>query len=82
MTTRETLHRLIDELAEEELEAAGRYLECLRDGGDSFLRALLEAPEDDEPETREEAEAVREAREQYRRGEFVTAEEAKRLLLP
>ena len=75
MPTRDTLHRLIDELPESELTAAERFLHDLRATADPVLRALLEAPPDDEPETDEERRAVHEAREELARGEVRTLEE-------
>jgi hypothetical protein len=54
MPTRDSLHRLFDERPESELEAAARFLRSLRATADPVLRALLEAPLDDEPETEEE----------------------------
>lgn len=82
MTTREELHRLVDALPESEWHSARRFLEYLRDrGSDPLLRALAEAPIDDEPETPEEAAAVQEAREAAARGEVVSHEEARRRLL-
>ena len=47
MKTKDELHTLVDQLPERELEAAGRYLEYLRDIHDPVLRAFLAAPEDD-----------------------------------
>jgi hypothetical protein len=67
MSTRDTLHRLIDELPESELTAAERFLNYLLATADPVLQALLEAPPDDEPETEEERQAVHEAREELRR---------------
>jgi len=81
MTTREGLHRLVDELPEYEMHAARRYLEYLRNMGDTLLRSLMEAPEDDEPTTPEEDEGAEEAWQEYLRGEAISAEEAKRELL-
>lgn len=81
MTTREMLHRLIDELPEPDLSRVQLYLDHLRAGDDGLLRALLLAPDDDQPLTPEEAAGAPEAWEQYRRGEFTSAEEAKRRLL-
>ena len=61
MTTKEAMHRLIDELPERELEAVHRFAEYLRFSSQHpAVRAILSAPLDDEPETSEEAEAVRE----------------------
>lgn len=83
MTTKATLHHLVDELPESELETAAQFLERLRDNReyDPVRRALDEAPEDDEPLTPEDEAAIEESRAQYRRGEYVSAEEAKRELL-
>ena len=81
MTTRKELYRLIDELPEEELKAARRFLEYLRNMGDPMVQALMEAPYDDEPTTPEEDEGAREAWQEYLRGEAISAEDAKRELL-
>jgi hypothetical protein len=80
MSARDSLHRLIDELPESELAAAERFLHYLRATTDPVLRALLEAPPDDEPETEEERQAVQEAREELARGEVRTLEEVRREL--
>jgi hypothetical protein len=76
MAAREHVHRLVDELPDEELGAAERYLAYLRDQGDPFARALADAPEDDEPTTPEEDASAREAWSQRHQG--VSADEAKR----
>jgi hypothetical protein len=80
MSARDSLHRLIDELPESELTAAERFLHYLRATADPVLRALLEAPLDDEPETDDERQAVQEAREELARGEARTLEEVRREL--
>ena len=83
MTTRETLHHLIDALPERDLDMVQMLIEWrhrLRD--EPLLLSLATAPDDDEPTTPEEDEGAAEAREQLRRGEYLTADEAKRLLLP
>ena len=82
MTIKETLHRLVDELPETELPTAKRFLEYLRNMDDPMVKALMEAPNDDEPLTAEEAEGADEAWQEYLRGEAISAEEAKRELLP
>jgi hypothetical protein len=69
MSASDTLHRLIDELPESELTAAERFLHYLRVTTDPVLRALIEAPLDDEPETEKERQAVHEAREELARGQ-------------
>ncbi len=80
MTTRDAIHRIIDELPDGELGDVQLYLDYLRSGRDPLLLALLNAPEDDEPTTPEEDAGASEAREQYRRGDYITAEQAKREL--
>ena len=83
MTVREELHRLVDELPPSETRAAKRFLEYLRLlGTDPMVRALVDAPEDDEETTAEEDQGAAEAWQQYLRGEAMSAEEAKRALLP
>lgn len=73
---KEVLHKLVDDLPEEEVSIAERFLRFLKDlGSDPVLRALKNAPEDDEPETSEEAEMVKEARDAYNRGEVLTDEQ-------
>jgi hypothetical protein len=70
MTTKEALHRLIDELPEAEVAKAERLLKGLRIP-DPVLRAIELAPLDDEPETDEERAAVQEAREEAARGDLI-----------
>lgn len=67
MLTRDQLHHLIDELPESEIDTAGRFLQARTD---PLLRALMDAPPDDEPETEEERAAVAEARSEIARGEW------------
>ena len=81
MTVKDKLHRLVDELPARELHGAKRYLEYLRNMGDPVLRALMEAPEDDEPTNPEEDKGAEEAWQEYLRGEGISMEEAKRELL-
>ncbi len=45
---REDLHQLVDQLPEEEMQAAKRYLQFLRERRLPGLRAMLEAEEEDE----------------------------------
>jgi len=61
MTSRDSLHRLVDDLPETEIVRAERLLEVLKETAAPPLYTLENAPEDDEPETAEEAEAVAEA---------------------
>ena len=70
MITKDLVHRVVDELPESELLAALRFLEYLRDvGGDPMVRALMEAPEDDEPITPDEGQGADKAWQEYLRGE-------------
>ena len=79
--TRTALRKLIDQLPESEFVAAHRYLCYLRDEGDPWLRALKNAPLDDEPSTPEEDAAADVAWREYLEGKTMSAEEAKRKLL-
>jgi hypothetical protein len=72
---KEELHRLIEELPEMELHVAHRFLEYLCLWEDPVLRALMGAPYDNEEETPEEMEAVREAWGQLSRGEVSSDDE-------
>ena len=78
MVTRTDLHHLVDELPEDDVERAAQYLKGLRD---PLLRALDDAPDDDEELTLEESAAIDESIDDYRDGKAVSAEEAKRELL-
>ncbi len=78
MTTRATLHQIIEALPESELVAAERFLAYLRDMADPVRRTLLTAPWDDEPETEDERQAVQEARNELARGEVYPLDEVRR----
>lgn len=78
MTKRERLHWVVDQLPESELGAAERFLEYLRvAAADPVLRALLTAPDDDEPESDEERAAVSEAYEDIKAGRVYSLDEVK-----
>jgi len=82
MEERHVLHVLVDELPNDELVAAKRFLEYLRFRSKEPLRALLDgAPLDDEPVTEEDLAAIREGLAEKARGEVVSHEEAERLLM-
>ena len=76
---REEMHKLVDQLPEDELKAARRYLEYLRDV-DPVRRALENAPFDDEPETEEERRAAEEADSDFKAGRTMSTDELKREL--
>ena len=65
---RERLHRLVDDMHERELETVETFVAFVHEHGDPVLRALMNAPEDDEPIMPEEEEAVREALEDVAAG--------------
>jgi hypothetical protein len=60
---------------------AKRFLEYLRSMSNPVVRAMIEAPEDDETTTPEEDQGAKEAWQEHLRGDSVSAEEAKRELL-
>ena len=68
---KQRLHQLIDELPEDEIQAAQRYLEFLTACRDPLLNALESAPEDDEPVSSEEHRAVEEAERAAAAGDVV-----------
>jgi hypothetical protein len=72
--TRERLHELLDDVPDDRLadvEAA------IVDAAAPY-RPIEDAPEDDEPLTDEDLEAIHEGREAYARGEYITDDELKR----
>ena len=80
MTIKDELHRLVDELPARELHGAKRFLEYLRNMDDPVMRALMEAPEDDEAETEEERAAVAQAYEDLAAGRVIPLDKIKREL--
>jgi hypothetical protein len=78
MTTKQQLHKLVDELSEQEAEAALVIVERRRD--DPMLHALASAPIDDEPSSPEEDASAVDALASYRRGEAISSEEMRREL--
>jgi hypothetical protein len=58
MTVKERLHRVVEEMTDEEAETALRRIQTMRQ--DPFVRFLDQAPIDDEPITAEEEAAVAE----------------------
>lgn len=79
MTTKESLHRLIEELPGDALPGVERYLAAVRD--DPMMRVLMAAPLDDEPTTPDEDASAHAAIERYRHGDYLTADEARARLL-
>lgn len=79
MPSRDSLHRLVDDLPESETTRATRVLEVLRETAAAPLYTPENAPEG-EPETPEEAAAVAEAWQEHEEGKTFTTEELKREL--
>jgi hypothetical protein len=80
MTSRDSLHRLVDDLPETEVVRAERMLEVLKETAAPSLFSLASAPEDDEVETAEEATAVAEAWREHMAGKSLSTEQLKREL--
>lgn len=76
MTTKERLHKLVDELTE--AEAAATLLITERHRDDAMLKALASAPVDDEPSSPAEDRSAQEALDAYHRGDAVGPSELKR----
>lgn len=78
MTDRERLHSLVDDLPEGEVRAALHFVESLRTSEeDPVLRALRDAPLDDEPVTEEDRAALEEAWEDVRQGRLTAHKEVR-----
>jgi hypothetical protein len=72
VTTKERLHRLVDELSEHD---AARALDLVQSNlEDPVLAAFCDASEDDEPLTPEEEAVLERSRQEYRRGEGMPLE--------
>ncbi|MDQ2759026.1 MAG: hypothetical protein M3Y17_00955 [Actinomycetota bacterium] len=77
MTTRERLHKLVDELSEQEADEALQLIAARR--GDDFARWLNSLPEEDEEISEQEEAAVQEARDEIAAGvPLVSSDEIKR----
>jgi hypothetical protein len=73
--TKADLHRLVDALPSDSVEAVGRWLERVAE--DPMIAVLDAAPWDEEPSTPGEDAAVAEARAALARGEGVGFDQAK-----
>lgn len=80
MGGRKALHRLIDDLPEQDLPVAARVLEGLRATSDPVLRALQTAPLDDEPDTDDVDGGLSEARREAAEGKGISHDDVKREL--
>lgn len=76
VVTKHDLHQLIDEIPEQEHQAAADYLKRLRDlANDPVYQAFMNAPIDDEPLTEEDLAAIKEAEAEIARGEYYSLED-------
>lgn len=73
MTTKERLHKLVDDLSEQEAAAALVVVERRKD--DPMLQAFASAPLDDEPSDAEEDAGAAEALAAHGRGESISSEQ-------
>ena len=81
VTTRESLHELVDGIPESALDDAEASLRSLTAADESGLRRFLdEAPYDDEPLTDDERAAIALADAEFARGEGVPHSVVKKLL--
>ena len=78
--TRDRLHRLIDELPEQDLSAVEQLLTERHLDDDTFRRMLAEAPEDDEPLTAEDIAAIEEGVQDVKAGRLISNDELWRRL--
>ena len=76
---RERLRCLVEFVPEADLPAAERYLESLV-GPDPLIRALVNAPWDDEPVTEEERKLVEEAERDIEAGNLIPDSEVRAML--
>jgi hypothetical protein len=77
MIARDDLHAMLDAIPEERLAAAREALAAL---ADPVWLALLNAPEDDEPLTEEDLQAIADGRDDAEHGRTITLDEYERQL--
>jgi predicted transcriptional regulator len=77
---KERLYRLVDRIPEDEVHTAERFLEYLANSDDPLVRALMNAPEDDEPLSDADREALEEGRRALEAGEVVSHEELRKAI--
>lgn len=80
MQTRERIHQIIDSLPDSELPEIEDFLAQRRTADDPFLRALANAPEDDEPLTPEDIAAIEEGLADLAAGRVISNDELWRRL--
>jgi hypothetical protein len=80
VTTKERLHQLVDGLSETEADEALEYIVSRHEDRDGFTRWLASHPEDDEPLTPQDEEAIAQGRADTAAGRLTSLEEIKREL--
>jgi predicted transcriptional regulator len=77
VTTKERLHQLVDQLSETEADEALRYIASRREesAADRLARWLDSRPEDDEPLTAEDEQAIAAGRADVTAGRTISHEE-------
>ena len=75
MTVKERLHNLIDRLPDNTAERIESDIRRICEENDPVLKALMAAPEDDEPLTEEDIRDIEEAYREIERGETYSMEE-------
>jgi hypothetical protein len=80
MAARDALHRLVDDLPEEDVRTAQRLLAALVLTRDPVLQKLLTAPPDDEPDRDDDDGGLTRARREVQDGDLVSLDEVRREL--
>ena len=80
MAARDALHRLVDDLPEEDVRTAQRLLAALVLTRDPVLQKLLTAPPDDEPDRDNDDGGLTQARREVQEGDLVSLDEVRREL--
>lgn len=75
---RRSLHRIVDDLPDDDLAIARRVLQALRDSGDPVLKAFATAPFDDEIDDDDADGGLTEARRERDEGDVLTHDQLKR----
>jgi predicted transcriptional regulator len=77
---KERLHQLVDRVPDGEVHTAERFLEYLASAADPVMRALMNAPEMDEPLSDADREALEEGRRALEAGDVVSHEELRKAI--
>jgi hypothetical protein len=77
---KERLHQLVDRVPDGEVHTAERFLEYLASSDDPVMRALMNAPEMDEPLSDADREALEEGRRALEAGDVVSHQELRKAI--